>query len=110
MFSSIWFKFVSVIMSFIVSFGTTFGIFVPATTTAPEDYLDSNIKNVIYTNNNLTTLKSYLNSDKIDKNIFTESFKNFIFKIKTKNTNENNGRIIIMFKDNTFASIVIGGV
>ena len=48
MFSSIWFKFVSVIMSFIVSFGTTFGIFVPPTTTAPEDYFDSNIKNVIY--------------------------------------------------------------
>ena len=48
MFSSIWFQFVSVIMSFIVSFATTFGIFIPATTTAPEDYLDSNIKNVIY--------------------------------------------------------------
>ncbi len=47
-FGAIWIKFASVIMSFILSFGTTFGIFVPATTTAPEDYLDSNIKNVIY--------------------------------------------------------------
>ncbi len=47
-FSSIWFEFVAVVMSFIMSFGTTFGIFVPATTTTPEDYLDSNIKNVIY--------------------------------------------------------------
>ncbi len=28
--------------------GTTFGLFVPATTSAPEDYLDGNIKNVIY--------------------------------------------------------------
>ncbi len=48
MFSSAWFGFVSVIMSLIMTFGTTFGIFVPATTTSPEDYLDSNIKNVIY--------------------------------------------------------------
>ena len=47
-FGAIWLKFASVIMSFIMSFGTTFGIFVPATTTSPEDYLDSNIKNVIY--------------------------------------------------------------
>ncbi|MBE6799818.1 MAG: alkaline phosphatase [Ruminococcaceae bacterium] len=47
-FGAIWIKFASVIMSFIMSFGTTFGIFVPANTTAPEDYLDSNIKNVIY--------------------------------------------------------------
>ncbi len=47
-FGAIWIKFASVIMSFIMSFGTTFGIFVPANTTAPEDYLDSNIKNVIF--------------------------------------------------------------
>lgn len=47
-FGAIWMKFASVIMSFIMSFGTTFGIFVPATTTAPEDYIDNNIKNVIY--------------------------------------------------------------
>lgn len=47
-FGAIWIKFASVIMSFIMSFGTTFGIFVPATTTAPEDYIDNNIKNVIY--------------------------------------------------------------
>lgn len=47
-FGAIWMKLASVIMSFIMSFGTTFGIFVPATTTAPEDYIDNNIKNVIY--------------------------------------------------------------
>lgn len=47
-FGTVWIKFASVIMSFMMSFGTTFGIFVPATTTTPEDYLDSNIKNVIY--------------------------------------------------------------
>ena len=46
--ASMWGKFASLIMSLSMMFGTTFGIFVPATTTAPEDYLDSNIKNVIY--------------------------------------------------------------
>jgi len=69
---------------------------------------DMNIKNVIYTSDNLTTLKTYLNSNSIDKTIFTESFKNFIFKLKTKESNNN--RLIIMFNDNTFASIVIGGI
>ncbi len=47
-FASMWGKFASLIMSLSMMFGTTFGLFVPATTTAPEDYLDSNIKNVIY--------------------------------------------------------------
>ena len=47
-FASMWCKFASLIMSLSMMFGTTFGLFVPATTTAPEDYLDSNIKNVIY--------------------------------------------------------------
>ena len=47
-FASIWGKFASLIMSLSMMFGTTFGLFVPATTTAPSDYLDSNIKNVIY--------------------------------------------------------------
>lgn len=35
-------------MSFIMSFGTLFGIYVPPTTSSPEDYFDSSIKNVIY--------------------------------------------------------------
>ena len=47
-FASLWGKFASLIMSISMMFGTTFGLFVPATTTAPSDYLDSNIKNVIY--------------------------------------------------------------
>ena len=47
-FASIWGKFASLIMSLSMMFGTTFGLFVPATTTAPSDYLDSKIKNVIY--------------------------------------------------------------
>ena len=47
-FASAWADFAALIMSLAMMFGTTFGLFVPATTTAPEDYLDSNIKNVIY--------------------------------------------------------------
>lgn len=45
---SIWGEFASLIMSLAVLFGSTLGIFVPATTTSSENYLDSNIKNVIY--------------------------------------------------------------
>ena len=47
-FSAIWLEFVSVIMSFIMSFGTLFGIYIPSSTTKPEDYIDSEVKNVIY--------------------------------------------------------------
>lgn len=47
-FNAIWLEFVSVMMSFIMSFGTLFGIYVPPTTSSPEDYFDSSIKNVIY--------------------------------------------------------------
>lgn len=47
-FAAIWVELVSVILSIVLSVGTTFGAFVPATTTAPTDYNDSNIKNVIY--------------------------------------------------------------
>ena len=47
-FTTAWLEFVSFMMSFIVSFCTLFGIYVPPSTSAPEDYFDSNIKNVIY--------------------------------------------------------------
>lgn len=46
--SSLWAQIGSVIMAIILTFGTLFGAFVPATTTDAADYLDSNIKNVIY--------------------------------------------------------------
>lgn len=47
-FGSLWGEFAALIVSLAMVFGTTFGIFVPSTTTTPENYLDSNIKNVIY--------------------------------------------------------------
>ena len=43
-----WLEFVSIMMSFIVSFGSLFGFYVPPSTSAPEDYFDEDIKNVIY--------------------------------------------------------------
>ncbi len=42
-----WAKTAAVLMSFILTVGTAFGAFVPATT-ASKDYYDENIKNVIY--------------------------------------------------------------
>lgn len=68
---------------------------------------DMNVRNIIYTSDNLTTLKEYLNGNSVDT-IFTESFKNFILGL---NTNESlNNRLIIMYNDDTFATIIVGGV
>lgn len=65
-----------------------------------------NIKSIIYTSADLEKLNLYLNSSKVDTSIFPESFKEFIFSLKSKVTNNN--RLIIMFNDKTFASIIIG--
>ena len=46
--ASMWVKLTSALLSLILSFGTMFGAFVPATTTEATDYFDSDIKNVIY--------------------------------------------------------------
>ena len=46
--ASIWVQLTSIITSLILTVGSMFGLFVPATTTSPEDYFDENIKNVIY--------------------------------------------------------------
>ncbi|MBE6795410.1 MAG: alkaline phosphatase [Ruminococcaceae bacterium] len=46
--ASIWVKLTSALLSLILSFGTMFGAFVPATTTEAAGYFDSDIKNVIY--------------------------------------------------------------
>ncbi len=47
-FGKIFLEISSIIMSIIVSFGTTLGAFVPSVTTTPPEYYDSDIKNVIY--------------------------------------------------------------
>lgn len=46
--ASIWAQIASAFMSIVLFVGTTFGLFVPATTTAAADYYDGNVKNVIY--------------------------------------------------------------
>ena len=46
--SSFWAEFTAFLMSIIMSFGLTFGIFTPPTTAEPDGYFDDNIKNVIY--------------------------------------------------------------
>ena len=47
-FSEIWKEITALLMSIILSFGTTVGIIVPSTTTGATEYYDSNIRNVIY--------------------------------------------------------------
>ncbi len=46
--SSFWAQFTSMLMSLIMSFGLTFGIFSPSTTENANDYFRGNIKNVIF--------------------------------------------------------------
>ena len=48
MFTAFSVKFLSWFMSVLLTLGTTFGFFVPPTTTSAENYYDSNIKNVIF--------------------------------------------------------------
>lgn len=46
--SALWAKFAAGLMSLILTFGSIFGLFVPATTEDAASYADENIKNVIY--------------------------------------------------------------
>ncbi len=48
MFAQIWKELTATILSLILTFGTTVGTIIPATTTDSADYFDGNIKNVIY--------------------------------------------------------------
>ncbi len=47
-FGAIWAKIAAVLMSVIMTFGTTFGLYAEPTTANAEGYVNSNIKNVIY--------------------------------------------------------------
>ena len=48
MFAQIWKELTATILSLILTFGTTVGTIIPATTAGSADYFDGNIKNVIY--------------------------------------------------------------
>lgn len=84
----------------------------PSTITGNSDLYnglitDMNINTIIYVNDDLTSLKTYL-SDPNGTTIFTEEFKKYIMNLNT-NSNTNKDRVIIKFNDNTFASILLGG-
>lgn len=66
------------------------------------------IRCILFTSDNLSTLKEYLTSNtNYEKSIFNEEFKRYILKLNTENTTKS--RIIIAFNNNTFASVLIGG-
>ena len=48
MFNTFMIKFLSALMSFLLTVGTALGAYVPSSTKEPHNYYDSNIKNVIY--------------------------------------------------------------
>ena len=48
MFAQIWKELTATILSLILTFGTTVGTIIPATTAGSSDYFDGNIKNVIF--------------------------------------------------------------
>lgn len=68
---------------------------------------DMNISYVLFVNDDLTTLKTYLSSGTYNTSVFNQEFKKYILKLSTNATNKY--RLIVSFNDNTFASILIGG-
>lgn len=66
-----------------------------------------NIKNLLFVNDDLTTLKTYLSSGSYATDVFNQEFRKYILKLSTNSTNKY--RLIVEFYDNTFASIMIGG-
>lgn len=73
-----------------------------------ESLLNSfNVNTILYTKDDLTSLKDYLSNGTDVVNIFNEDFKRYILNLHTNNTNKD--RIIIRFNDKTYASILLGG-
>lgn len=69
---------------------------------------DMNISYVLFVNDDLTTIKTYLSSGSYDGSVFNQEFRKYILKLTTGGTNKY--RLIVAFNDNTFASILIGGM
>ncbi len=71
-----------------------------------------NFETVLYTNSNLTGLKTYLKTksnkdinDAVGKTVITEEMRNFIKRIDSV---DNKQRLIAKYKDGTFATITFG--
>lgn len=66
-----------------------------------------NISYVLFVNDDLTNLKTYLSNNNNVSEIFQPQFKKYILGLDTDKTNKN--RLIVAFADKTFASVLIGG-
>lgn len=65
-----------------------------------------NISYVLFVNDDLTNLKTYLSGNANDiSDIFQPAFKKYILSLNTDNTQKN--RLIVEFDDETFASVLI---
>ena len=82
-------------------------------TSCPSDYFNeyiycrslienSNIKQIIFTKQNIEQLKNNLDSN------FSEKMKKFIKSIKSENTNSY--RLIVEFNDETFATLIVSNI
>lgn len=61
-------------------------------------------KKILYVNENISTLQNNLSISNYNRDIFSEGFKKFILQLNTVEPNGKN-RLIIEFKDNTYATI-----
>lgn len=61
---------------------------------------------VLFVNDDLNILKTYLSTTTYEKAIFNEEFKRYILNLTTKSIG-GRYRIIIQFSDNTFASMML---
>lgn len=61
-------------------------------------------RQILYVNNNITSLQNDLKSGNYDKNIFNDSFKKFVLQLESI---EQKKRLLIEFKDNTYAVVLL---
>lgn len=66
-----------------------------------------NIDTILFVDDNLDEFKNHLLSDTYDTATFDDQFKKYILRLNTNK--ENKYRIIIKFKDKTYASVLVGG-
>lgn len=69
----------------------------------------SNVKKIIITKEDLSDIKTYLKNTNVNtlKNTFSNDFREFILKQSSDSNELDRYRLIIEYKDNTFATIVL---